>query len=169
MTRIATIKPVGLALALLVTVSVAVALTPSARSASRPQLTDVKGIEIVARHTQGTFVGYSTGSLPGEWTAVVEHTPLAPNATITGGTLHLVTGRGGASRALTARFTGGTITNTNPGAGCTNQTFRVVGKLTPFGGYRSGTFSVTLTHYRHAFLGSCVSYFATTTGTLATS
>jgi len=166
--RFATIRPVGLAVALLVAVSVAVALTPPARSASRPQVTDVKGIEIVAHHTQGTFVGYGTGSLPGEWTAVVDHTPLSPNAKITGGTLRLVTTRGDATRTLGARFTGGSITNTNPGAGCTNQTFRVVGRLTPFSGYRSGTFSVTLTHYRHTFLGSCVSYFATTVGTLAT-
>jgi hypothetical protein len=164
--RFATIRWIGSAAALLVVVSSTSVWTFTAEAATRAQLTDVKGIEIVARHTQGTFVGYSTGALPGEWTAVVAHTPLSTNATITGGTLRLVTVRSGATRTLTARFTGGSISNTNPGAGCTNQTFRVVGKLTPFGGNRSGTFSVTLTHYRHTFLGSCVSYFATTTGTL---
>jgi hypothetical protein len=166
--RFATISWVGPTVVSLVAISAGALQTPPAKSAVGVHMTEVKGIEIVARHTRGTFVGYSTGALPGEWTAVVEHTPLSPNATITGGTLRLVTGREGATRTLTARFTGGTITNTRPGADCTDQTFRVVGKLTPFTGERSGTFSVTLTHYRHAFLGFCVSYFATTTGTLQT-
>jgi hypothetical protein len=158
---------IGLAVALAVAVSAAATRTPSARSATTSQLAAVKGIEIVARHTQGTFTGYSTGPLAGDWVAVVEHTPLSPNATITGGTLTLVTDRNHAARTITARFTGGTVTNTNPGGGCTDQTYRVIGNLSHFDGHPSGRFSVKLTHYRHRLLGACIAYFATATGTLS--
>jgi hypothetical protein len=157
---------VGLAVAVLVAVSAAVMRPQVAVSASRAQVTVVKGIEIIPEHTQGTFTGYSTGSLPGDWIAVVKHTPLSPNATITGGTLTLATTKQHATRTLTGRFDGGTITNTNPGANCTNQTYRVVGDITQFNGNHTGRFSVTLTHYRRSILGDCISYFATTNGTL---
>jgi len=164
--RLGTIGWVGLAAGLVVAVSAAATRTPAANSAPKPQVTAVKGIEIVAHHTEGTFTGYSTGSLPGDWVAVVKHTPLSPNATITGGTFTLVTGRNRAPRTVKARFTGGTITNTDPGAHCTNQTYRVVGKLRDADGNRPGRFAVKLTHYRHEILGACTAYFATATGTL---
>jgi hypothetical protein len=153
------------AIALMTVLSATATGAPAAKSAT-PQVDDVKGIEILARDTQGTFTGYSTGSLPGDWIAVVKHTPLSPNATITGGTFRLVTSRSNATRTLIGRFTTGTITNTDAGRGCTNQTYRVVGSLAHFGGNRTGRFAVTLTHYRHQLLGSCIAYFATATGTL---
>jgi hypothetical protein len=156
----------GLAVAVLVAVSAVAARAPVAMSASRAQVTVVHGIEIVPEHTEGTFTGYSTGSLPGDWVAVVKHTPLAPNATITGGTLTLATNQHHKTRTLTGQFSGGTITNTNPGENCTNQTYRVVGNLVHFNGNHTGRFSVMLTHYRRSILGHCISYFATTTGTL---
>jgi hypothetical protein len=158
---------IGVAVALTVAVTAAATRAPSASSASKPQVSSVEGIEIGVKHTQGTFTGYSTGSLPGDWVAVVKHTPLSPGATITGGTLKLVIDRNGTNRTVAGRFTGGTITNTNPGAGCTNQTYRVVGDFTHFDGNRTGRFSVTLTHYRHRLLGACIAYFATATGTLS--
>jgi hypothetical protein len=157
---------VGLTVAALVAVSAAATRVPVAASATRVQVTTVHGIEIVPEHTEGTFTGYSTGSLPGDWVAVVKHTPLSPNATVTGGTLTLVTSQHRKTRTLTGQFSGGTITNTNPGANCTNQTYQVVGNITQFNGNHTGRFSVTLTHYRHSILGACISYFATTTGTL---
>jgi hypothetical protein len=156
---------VGLAVAVVVAVSAAVTRPSIAASASRAQVTTVKGIEIAPEHTQGTFTGVSTGSLPGDWIAVVKHTPLAPSAKITGGTLTLIT-KQKQPRTFTGRFNGGTITNTNPGTNCTNQTYDVVGNITHFGGNHTGRFTVTLTHYRHSILGACISYFATTTGTL---
>jgi hypothetical protein len=159
---------VGLAVAVLVALSAAATRAPVAVSAPRVQLTTVRGIEIVPEHTEGTFTGYSTGSLPGDWVAVVKHTPLAPNATITGGTFTLVTNQHRKTRTLTGQFSSGTISNTNPGANCTNQNYKVVGNLTHFNGNHTGRFSVTLTHYRHSILDHCISYFATTTGTLAT-
>jgi hypothetical protein len=129
----------------------------------------VRGIEIVPQDTQGTFSGYTTGYLTGGWLATVDHTPLQPNATITGGSFTLITRQGGFDHPLTARFTTGTITNTNSGSNCTNQTFRVSGTLAHLDRYRSGRFSVTLTHYRHSILGSCIDYFATVKGILTLS
>jgi hypothetical protein len=126
----------------------------------------VHGIELVAEHTEGTFTGYSIGALTGGWVAVVDHTRLDPNARITGGTFTLITGKNEFDRPLTGRFTGGTVTTTNPGTNCTNQTFNVVGKLTHFNGNHAGRFSVKLTHYRHQLLGDCLTYFATASGTL---
>jgi hypothetical protein len=104
---------VGLAVAVLVALSAAVTRVPVAVSATRAQVTTVHGIEIVPEHTEGTFTGYSTGSLPGDWVAVVKHTPLSPNATITGGTLTLATRQRHKTRTLTGQFSSGTITNTN--------------------------------------------------------
>jgi hypothetical protein len=66
-------------------------------------------------------------------------------------------------------FTGGTVTVTNPGAGCTNQTFAVSGNLggvttsTSAGG--TGLFAVQLTHYRVRLFGQCVTFAATVAGT----
>jgi hypothetical protein len=131
-----------------------------------PLVSSVHGIEVVAEHTKGTFSGYASGALDGGWLAVVDHTPLAATAEITGGTLTLITRTDGAVRTLTGQFTGGTITMTNPGANCTNQTFRVTGSLAHFDGNRSGLFAVTLTHWRRTIAGTCRSYFATTNGTL---
>jgi hypothetical protein len=150
-----------------VTVLVAVAAAAGkSTAASTPLVSTVHGIELVAHHTQGTFSGYATGHLSGGWVAVVNHTPLQPNATITGGTLTFVTTHAGIKRPITGRFTSGTITNTNPGANCANQTFAVIGNLTHFNGNHTARLAVTLTHYRHTILGACTAYFATTTGTL---
>jgi len=157
--------------AFVVAVLVAVSAATSARSvsaASRP-VAVVHGIELIAEHTQGTFSGYATGGLPGGWLAVVDHTPLHPGARITGGTFTLITKRNGLAHPLAGRFTGGTITMTSPGAHCTNQTFKVRGGLAHFSGDGTGVFSVTLTHWRHLVLGTCLSYFATTDGTLTIS
>ena len=66
-------------------------------------MTTVKGIEIVPEHTHGTFTGYSTGSPPGDWIAVVKQTPLSPNATITGGTFTLATSQHHKTRTVTGR------------------------------------------------------------------
>ena len=67
-------------------------------------------------------------------------------------------------------YQGGTITTIDPGAGCTNQKYLVTGTLenvstsTTSGG--SGSFSVTLTHYRYSFFGICVIYKARVAGTV---
>jgi hypothetical protein len=160
----------ALAVAAVAAVVVAVAMVasrpPGAAAASRPLVSVVRGIEIVPEHTQGTFSGYTTGYLTGGWLATVDHTPMQPNATITGGNITLITRQGGFDHPLTARFTTGTITGASSGSNCSNQTFRVNGTLAHLAGYRSGRFSVILTHYRHSILGNCINYFATVKGNL---
>jgi hypothetical protein len=147
----------------------------SAAPARPPVVAGARGIEVFATHTQGTFAGVLSGSLSGSWTAVVEHTQLNPGARITGGTFTLSTTMNGRPRTLRGRFARGSVTNTNPGAGCTNQTFHVVGDIVNVAGAGkgasngTGVFAVTLTHHRARILGSCVAYFATETGTLTLS
>jgi hypothetical protein len=126
----------------------------------------VHGIELIARHTQGTFSGYTTGGLSGGWLAVVHHTPLDPNARITGGSFSFAASLDQLGHPLAARIKRGAIRVTNPGVHCTNQTFTVTGSLGHLDGYRAGAFSLTLTHWRHNIFGACLSYFATTDGTL---
>jgi hypothetical protein len=152
--------------AIAVTLASAVGWQSAALADPPPLVSSVHGIEVVAEHTKGTFSGYASGALDGGWLAVVDHSPLAAKADITGGTLTLVTRTGGAVRTMTGQFTGGTITMTNSGANCTNQTFNVTGSLAHFDGNRSGLFTLTLTHWRRIILGACRSYFATTNGTL---
>jgi hypothetical protein len=143
-----------------------VTLVDTANAAQRPVVANVHGIELIPLRTRGTFSGYTNGALIGDWLATVNHTPLNPNARITGGTFTLSTSANQLSQPLSARIGTGAIRITNPGANCSNQTYKVSGTLTHLNPYRSGTFSLTLTHWRHTLLGTCLSYFATTTGTL---
>jgi len=134
----------------------------------------VSGYEYAFTSTDGKFAGSASGSLPGAWNADVQHTPLClsctPTATITGGSFSLATRHNGVPALVSGDFVGGTVQVTNPGASCTNQTFRVNGILGNVGrwsaGSGSGTFNVTLTHYRHSIFGRCVSYAASVRGTL---
>ncbi len=163
-----------------VVTAVAATLIPAASArpvvpARPPVVAGARGIEVFATHTQGTFAGVLSGPLSGGWTAVVDHTPLGPNARITGGTLTLSTRLNGRAVTLRGRFARGSVTNTNPGAGCTNQVFTVVGDIVDVSGTGrgakngTGKLAVTLTHHRARFLGSCVTYFATETGTVTLS
>jgi hypothetical protein len=130
----------------------------------------VKGVEVAATSTRGTFVGTATGSLPGQWSATVDHTPLAPGATITGGSLYIAASPDGTLTLVTGTFTGGNVAVINPGSGCTNQQFAINGVLgnvgTWFGGTGTGTFAGTLTHYRISVFGRCVTYSASVTGSV---
>lgn len=123
----------------------------------------VQGAEYYATSTQGRFAGYASGDLPGSWVAVVNHTPLSPNATITGGTFTL-----NGTTDASGTFTAGTVTQTAAGSGCRNQQYHLEGTLgnvvvgAATGG--TGTFSGTLTHYRYPLFGRCVTYSATIGG-----
>jgi hypothetical protein len=135
----------------------------------------IKGFEYFATSTDGKFAGTASGALPGEWNADVQHTPLClsctPTATITGGSFALATAINDIPTLITGTFSGGTVQVTNTGPNCTNQTFTVDGNLSNvgpwFGGSGSGTFDVTLTHFRHTIFGRCVTYGASVTGTLS--
>jgi hypothetical protein len=152
-------------------------LAPGAAVAAQSYDDTVGGHEYYATSTDGKFAGTASGALPGAWQADVQHTPLClscgTTATITGGSFSLATALDGVPSLITGSFTGGTVEVTNPGTGCTNQTFAVDGILGRVGpwhrGSGSGSFSVTLTHYRTQLFGSCVTYGASVAGTLSLS
>lgn len=154
----------------------ALVLWPSPATAATTYTDTVSGVEYWATSTQGKFTGKATGQLPGYWNATVDHTPLSlaamPTATITGGSFELATLVNGVPTLVTGTFaSGGTVTVMNVGANCTNQKFAVDGPLDNVGpwytGTGTGTFAVTLTHYRTRIFGSCVTYSASVTGSLA--
>jgi hypothetical protein len=154
----------------------AAAVSSGAAAAEKTSYADtITGYEFFATSTHGDFAGTASGSLPGAWTISVRHARLClsctPTATIAGGSVSLVSRLGGDPVLVRGTFAAGTVQVTNPGAGCTNQTFTVNGVLRGVGtaGRRSGsgTFTATLTHHRRRLFGRCVTYAASVKGTLA--
>jgi len=149
----------------------ALALGAPATAAAQTYTDTLTGYEYAFTSTDGRFAGTATGALPGAWEADIRHSQLclscSPTATITGGSFSL----GTTYSLIVGHFTGGTVQVLNPGAGCTNQTFAVDGALGGVGrwtaGTGSGTFAVTLTHYRRSILGYCTTYGAKVAGTLS--
>jgi hypothetical protein len=147
---------------------------PAATTAAATSSDTVTGYEYYATSTDGRFAGTATGDLPGTWNAEVQHTALClscpSTATITGGSFTLATVDNSLPTVFSGSFSGGTVQVTNPGANCTNQTFAVNGVLSNvhswFTATGSGTFTATLTHYRHSLFGTCVTYAAKISGTL---
>lgn len=156
---------------LLTLVAATAVLALPAQAAAQTTYTDsVIGLQVGVTATSSTFAGKATGDLPGFWRAVVQRTPLTPHGTITGGSFSLWTLLVGAPTRVTGTFApGGSIVQTDPGAGCTNQRYAVNGALTNVavgsatGG--SGPFVVQLTHHRAfiPFLG-CVTYAGSVAG-----
>ncbi len=138
-------------------------------------LTDrVSGFETYASSTEGRFAGTATGDLPGTWSAVVIHEQLsgATAAPITGGSFDLATFQGASPQAVSGTIAGGTVTQVSGFSGCANQRYAVVGTFDPVsisGGAPdgTGTFRLTLTHYRTSVFGYCFVYSATVTGSVS--
>jgi len=137
----------------------------------------IRGYEYAASSSSGSFAGVASGALPGVWDVRVHHVPLClsctPTAKIDGGSVALKTRIDGKPALIRGAFASGTVQVTNPGAGCTSQTFTVAGVLRSVGrsGHRtgSGAFSATLTHHRLHVLGRCITYAASVRGTLSVS
>src|SRR5438045_2488462 len=148
---------------------------PATAEAAQTYDDTISGHEYFATSTDGKFAGIASGALPGYWNTDVQHTPLClsctPTATITGGSFELATTLNGIPTLVTGDFTDGAVQVTNVGADCTNQTFTVDGVLGSVGpwyrGNGSGSFDVTLTHYRRLVFGSCITYAASVAGTLS--
>jgi hypothetical protein len=134
----------------------------------------VVGYEYAFTSTEGFFAGAAVGNAgeTGAWNTNVVHDPLGSSPThVNGGSFQMATvGGGGALDTVTGTFVhhGGMITTLDPGANCTNQRYRVTGSLqdvatsTTSGG--TGTFTVTLTHYRTSLFGHCIIYKAKVAG-----
>jgi hypothetical protein len=155
------------------TVATSFAAVPIAAIAA-PASTEfqVRGFEIAATSTRGTFIGKALGNAGdrGAWRAVIDHTPLsALPARVTGGNFRMATAAPGPDTDfVVGTFTGGTISVLNPGIACTNQIFAVSGSLggvsTTTSADGSGTFGVVLTHYRLPLFGRCTTFAATVVG-----
>jgi len=131
----------------------------------------VAGIETsIPTNSTSTFAGAALGSSgdTASWKASVVHQALSncpfgsgTSCAITGG-LFALTSSSGAQ--VSGSFTGGTVTPVSQQAPCGKQIFGVAGTLATTSGPAS--FAATLTHYRTLLLGTCVTYFATITGSV---
>ena len=161
---------VGLAAALLAAAVPAAAAPEPAGSASYR----IAGYEYAFTSTVGSFAGTGTGATGGNvyWNATVKHDRLGSHPTyVNGGSFAMtVRGPGASVDAVVGTFSrrGGMITTIDRGANCRNQKYLVVDTLrnvlTPTKRNGSGSFRVTLTHYRHRLLGRCIAYKARVSG-----
>ncbi len=155
----------------ILTAAVLLVLSPAVASAAVTYSDSVSGYEVYATSTEGTFVGQATGALPGYWATTVVHTPLSPDAVVTGGDFSVATTLNGTPTLVGGDVTGGSVIRQNPGdTGCVNQYYGVdlvLGGVGPGGsGSGSGTFGGTLVHRRTFVLGRCITYAATINGSL---
>ncbi len=151
---------------------------PLAASAAPASTTfSIVGYEYAFTQTVGNFAGTGAGNAgdTAVWNNSVQHDALGSTPTyVNGGTFQMVT-RSPAGHLDTVDGTfayhGGTITNINPGANCTNQQYLVTGTLenvtTTDTAGGSGTFSAVLTHYRYSLFGHCLIYKARVAGTVS--
>jgi hypothetical protein len=162
----------------LVTSFVLVVLTLPAAASPAPDSTSFKivGYEYAFTSRVGSFAGRGTGDA-GEkayWNATVKHDRLGSAPTyVNGGPFAMTVGiPGRRPDAVVGTFShhGGKITTLDRGAGCTNQRYRVSSALKNVSTTSSlngtGSFEVTLTHYRKRLLGHCLAYKARVTGTV---
>jgi hypothetical protein len=149
-----------------------VVLAPATAVAATNTYTfNVSGTEVSATSTTGRFVGAASGSALGTWYAEVNHAPLgggvgARVAISSGGSFGMALAPAEPAYVVSGQFSGGTITVTNSGAGCTNQVYTVNGDLRNVSVTGSGHFVATLTHHRKSVLGRCWLYAATVGGTV---
>jgi hypothetical protein len=160
-----------------VVAAVAVLTLPAAVTAAPASTTfAVSGFEYAFTSTVGNFAGSATGDEGdrGAWNGSVEHELLGstPPIDVTGGTFQMGTRSAtGALDFVAGTFSGGTIETIYPGDNCTNQRYRVTGRLanvtTSTSAAGTGLFDVTLTHHRVRFFGRCFIYSATVNGVVS--
>jgi hypothetical protein len=131
----------------------------------------VAGIETsIPTNNTSTFAGSALGSSfdTAAWKASVVHDALSncpfgssTSCAITGGSFSLTSSSGA---QVSGAFTEGAITPVSQQTPCGKQILTVAGRLTTTNGPAS--FAATLTHYRTFIFGTCVTYFATVTGTV---
>jgi hypothetical protein len=160
----------------LVVAVAAAALVAAAGATAAPPSTNfsIVGYEYAFTSTVGSFAGTGRGDAgdAAAWNARVVHDRLGSSPTyVNGGEFQMTTrSPSGHVDFVTGDFVyhGGMITVLDPGAGCTNQRYRVTGRLehvataTSSGG--TGNFNAVLTHYRLSLFGQCLIYKARVAG-----
>jgi hypothetical protein len=160
----------------LVSVTAAV-LMAAATASSAGAATGLSSVYVVAgvetsipTNNTSTFAGGALGSSGDSafWHASITHAALSScpfgstaSCAITGGSFALTSSDGA---QLAGSFTGGSVTPISQQTPCGKQVFGVSGALATTSG--PATFTATLTHYRTFLFGTCVTYFATVTGSL---
>ena len=163
---------------LVVPFALAAFAVPQAASSAPPSTSfKIVGYEYAFTSTIGSFAGNGSGRAGGTayWNATVKHDRLGSNPTyVNGGSFAMtIRGPGSSVDAVVGTFAyhAGKITTLDAGANCTNQKYLVADTLkavsTPSTSNGSGTFKVTLTHYRQRLLGRCVAYKAKVSGNVS--
>ena len=149
--------------------SLLVLLVPvTAVAATKTYRFSISGTEVSATSTTGRFVGAASGSALGTWYAEVVHDPLgaSPAAIRPGGSFGMALAQAEPAYVVSGQFSGGAITVLDSGARCTNQVYRVDGRLKNVSVTGTGHFAAKLTHHRRSVLGRCWLYAATVSGTV---
>ncbi len=146
---------------------------PGAAAAASVETYTMSGYEVYFGAEHAVFVGTGSGSdvaheLSG-WYTSVYHTLSVSPGDVTGGDAGLMRIDGVQIRG---DFTGGHVTQTNPGYGCTTETHAVtafIGNVTRSdipGKTGTALMMATLTHYHTWVFGSCYTYSASVNGTI---
>jgi hypothetical protein len=148
--------------------AVLLALLPSTALASTQYQESVFGIETgtpqstlacPSPNSVSSFAGVAKGTLRGVFAIAVCHDPLAPNATIRGGTFVVSNGTTSVAGAFEPGGSVTYVTTAVIGSLCI-QKFAVSGQLDPGPGHFAGN----LLHYGALVAGSCNVFFATISG-----
>jgi hypothetical protein len=148
--------------------SLVVLVPVTAGAATKTYSFSISGTEVSATSTTGRFVGTASGSALGTWYAEVVHDPLgaSPAAIRPGGSFGMALAQAEPAYVVSGQFSGGAITVLDSGARCTNQVYRVDGRLKNVSVTGTGHVVATLTHHRRSILGRCLLYAATVGGTV---
>ena len=162
-------------ISLAIAAAVAALALPVAASAAPASTTfRIVGYEYAFTSTVGNFAGTGVGNAGDRalWNTSVQHDQLGSTPTyVNGGVFQMATrSPSGSVDAVDGSFAyhGGTISNINPGANCTNQQYLVTGTLenvsTTDTSGGTGRFRAVLTHFRYSLLGRCIIYKARVVG-----
>jgi len=148
--------------------SLVVLVPVTAGAATKTYSFSISGTEVSATSTTGRFVGTASGSALGTWYAEVVHDPLgaSPAAIRPGGSFGMALAQAEPAYVVSGQFSGGAITVLDSGARCTNQVYRVDGRVKNVSVTGTGHVVATLTHHRRSILGRCLLYAATVGGTV---
>ena len=148
--------------------SLVVLVPVTAGAATKTYSFSISGTEVSATSTTGRFVGTASGSALGTWYAEVVHDPLgaSPAAIRPGGSFGMALAQAEPAYVVSGQFSGGAITVLDSGARCTNQVYRVDGRLKNVSVTGTGHVVATLIHHRRSILGRCLLYAATVGGTV---
>lgn len=148
-------------------------ITPASAAASTSETYTMVGYEVFYAPDHGVFAGTGAGydgphELSG-WYTDVYHTEWISPGNVTGGSAALSRIDG---VQIAGTFSGGDVSETNPGYDCTTETHTVTAELVNVtrtdepGVVGTAVLNATLTHYQTWILGTCINYSARVDATI---